>query len=166
LVSSGARKDGYNGPVDNPKNPGFYYFDGIQWIYPSYFKSGTIKFNVLDAIFDQTNNTDVFFTNYNVDAGHGIYKLKYNSTAKDFDFTKYYDLDEPTIWNRRPVGFSYDDQNNLVAAVAFSDGNIPAWPFMIGEPIIFIKNNNSHKQWNATTFILPRSFLGSIATIE
>lgn len=129
LVSSGARKDGYNGPVDNPKNPGFYYFDGIQWIYPSYFKSGTIKFNVLDAIFDQTNNTDVFFTNYNVDAGHGIYKLKYNSTAKDFDFTKYYDLDEPTIWNRRPVGFSYDDQNNLVAAVAFSDGKYPGMAF-------------------------------------
>lgn len=120
LVSSGSRIDGFNGPVDNPRNPGFYYFDGMQWIYPSYFKSGTVKFNVLDAIFDQTNNTDLFFTNYNVNAGHGIYKLKYNSSSKDFDFTKYYDLDEPTIWNRRPVGFAYDDMNNLFATLGFS----------------------------------------------
>jgi len=120
LVSSGARIDGFNGAVDNPKNPGFYYFDGMQWIYPSYFKSGTMKFNVLDAIFDQTNNTDLFFTNYNVSNGHGIYKLKYNSTLKDFDFTKYYDLDEPSIWLRRPVGFAYDDLNNLFATIGFS----------------------------------------------
>ncbi len=120
LVSTGARIDGFNGAADNPKNPGFYYFDGMQWIYPSYFKSGTMKFNVLDAIFDQTNNTDLFFTNYNVSAGHGIYKLKYNSTSKDFDFTKYYDLDEPSIWLRRPVGFTYDDQNNLFATIGFS----------------------------------------------
>jgi hypothetical protein len=120
LVSTGARIDGFNGPADNPKNPGFYYFDGMQWIYPSYFKSGTIKFNVLDAIFDQTNNTDLFFTNYNVNAGHGIYKLKYNSTSKDFDFTKYYDLDEPSIFLRRPVGFTYDDMNNLFATIGFS----------------------------------------------
>lgn len=120
LVSSGARIDGFNGAVSNPKNPGFYYFDGMQWIYPSYFKSGTMKFNVLDAIFDQTNNTDLFFTNYNVSDGHGIYKLKYNSTLKDFDFTKYYDLSEPSIWLRRPVGFAYDDSNNLFATVGFS----------------------------------------------
>ncbi|UMQ41250.1 hypothetical protein MKS83_17880 [Chryseobacterium sp. Y16C] len=120
LVSSGARIDGFNGAADNPKNPGFYYFDGMQWIYPSYFKSGTMKFNVLDAIFDQTNNTDLFFTNYNVSTGHGIYKLKYNSTLKDFDFTKYYDLDEPSIWLRRPVGFAYDDLNNLFATIGFS----------------------------------------------
>lgn len=120
LVSSGARIDGFNGAVDNPKNPGFYYFDGMQWIYPSYFKSGAMKFNVLDAIFDQTNNTDLFFTNYNVSSGHGIYKLKYNSTSKDFDFTKYYDLDEPSIWLRRPVGFAYDDLNNLFATIGFS----------------------------------------------
>ncbi|WEK69571.1 MAG: hypothetical protein P0Y62_17340 [Candidatus Chryseobacterium colombiense] len=120
LVSSGARIDGFNGAADNPKNPGFYYFDGMQWIYPSYFKSGAMKFNVLDAIFDQTNNTDLFFTNYNVSSGHGIYKLKYNSTSKDFDFTKYYDLDEPSIWLRRPVGFAYDDMNNLFATIGFS----------------------------------------------
>ncbi len=120
LVSSGARIDGFNGAADNPKNPGFYYFDGMQWIYPSYFKSGAMKFNVLDAIFDQTNNTDLFFTNYNVSTGHGIYKLKYNSTLKDFDFTKYYDLDEPSIWLRRPVGFAYDDLNNLFATIGFS----------------------------------------------
>jgi len=120
LVSSGARIDGFNGAANNPKNPGFYYFDGMQWIYPSYFKTGTMKFNVLDAIFDQTNNTDLFFTNYNVNTGHGIYKLKYNSTSKDFDFTKYYDLDESDIFLRRPVGFTYDDSNNLFATIGFS----------------------------------------------
>jgi hypothetical protein len=120
LVSSGSRIDGFNGAADNPKNPGFYYFDGMQWVYPSYFKSGAIKFNVLDAIFDQSNNTDLFFTNYNVNDGHGIYKLKYNSTLKDFDFTKYYDLDESNIFLRRPVGFAYDDSNNLFATIGFS----------------------------------------------
>lgn len=120
LVSSGSRIDGFNGAADNPKNPGFYYFDGMQWVYPSYFKSGAIKFNVLDAIFDQSNNTDLFFTNYNVNDGHGIYKLKYNSTLKDFDFTKYYDLGESNIFLRRPVGFAYDDSNNLFATIGFS----------------------------------------------
>lgn len=120
LISSGSRIDGFNGAADNPKNPGFYYFDGMQWVYPSYFKSGAIKFNVLDAIFDQSNNTDLFFTNYNVNDGHGIYKLKYNSTLKDFDFTKYYNLDEPNIFLRRPVGFAYDDSNNLFATIGFS----------------------------------------------
>ncbi|MCA6068615.1 T9SS type A sorting domain-containing protein [Chryseobacterium sp. RG1] len=129
LVSSGARVGGFNESIDNPKNPGFYYFNGMEWVYPSYFKGSSTKFNVLDAIADPANPNDIFFTNYSNSPGQGIYKMKYNTTNKDFDFTKLYTVGADGILDRRPVGFAYDDQNNLVADLAYSEGKYPGMAF-------------------------------------
>lgn len=129
LVSSGARIGGFNEATNNPKNPGFYYFNGMEWIYSSYFKGSSTKFNVLDAIADPANTSDVFFTNYSTATGQGIYRMKYNDTNKDFDFKKLYTVGAAGVFDRRPVGFAYDDQNNLVAALAYSEGKYPGMAF-------------------------------------
>lgn len=123
LVSSGGRSDGFNLGLNNPKNPGFYYFNGMEWIYSSYFIGSTTSFNVLDAIADPVNTTDFYFTNYNNAPGYGIYKMKYNAGSKDFDFVKRYDLNAPNQYLHRPVGFTYDDQNNLYATIGFTADN-------------------------------------------
>lgn len=122
LVSSGGREARYNTVLLNPKNPGFYFFNGLEWIYPSMFVGSTTQFNVLDAIANPSNTDEVFFNNYNNNVGHGAYKMKYNSGSKDFDLVKYYDLGSPNNFARRPVGFAYDDQNNLFATMSFMDG--------------------------------------------
>jgi len=120
LVSTGGRGNRFNTPTSNPKNPGFYYFDGMQWVYSSYFTSGTKVFNVLDAIANPTDSNEVFFTNYVFSPDQGVYKMKYNSANKDFEFVKQYNLGATSIYYTRPVGFTYDDQNNLFVTVAFT----------------------------------------------
>ncbi|WP_172283825.1 hypothetical protein [Chryseobacterium sp. LAM-KRS1] len=129
LVSTGGREARFNTPISNPRNPGFYYFNGMQWIYSSYFIGQTQSFNILDAVADPSNLDEVYFTNY-VYGGQGIYKMKYNSTNKDFDFTKYYSLSPPNNFAYRPVGLTYDDQNNLFATVGFMDnGSMAIVPY-------------------------------------
>ena len=120
LVSTGARGNRYNTPVFNSRNPGFYYFSGTEWIYPSYFVNNTTRFNVLDVVSDPANPDDIFFTNYNNTTGRGIYKMKYNAGSKDFTFVKKYDLGTNDSFTRRPVGLTFDDSNNLFASIAFS----------------------------------------------
>jgi len=137
LVSSGGREGGFNTGLVNPKNPGFYYFNGTEWIYSSYFNGNTTVFNVLDAIADPVNANEFFFTNYNNAPGHGIYKMKYNAGSKDFEFVKKYGLDaiDPSLplndFLNRPVGFAVDDQNNLFSSLAFagSNGATPAFAY-------------------------------------
>lgn len=119
LVSSGGRESRFNTPLANAKNPGFYYFDGVQWIYPSYFVNTSKVFNVLDVTANPSDNTEVFFANYTFSPEHGIHKMKYNPSTKDFDFVNYYDLETPSIYFSRPVGLTYDDQNNLYASISF-----------------------------------------------
>lgn len=129
LISSGGREARYNTPLPNPKNPGFYYFNGMQWIYPSYFTGKSAAFNVLDAVANPASPDEVYFTNYTY-GGQGIYKMKYNSANKDFDFTKYYSLNPPNLYAYRPVGLTYDDQNNLFATVGFMDtGSMAIVPY-------------------------------------
>lgn len=122
LVSSGSRLNRYNQPGENPKKPGFYYFNGSEWIYPSYFIGKTFPINVLDAVMNPADNSEVFFTNYTVGA-QGVYKMKYNPGNKDFDLSKYYDMGAPSIYYRRPVGFAFDNQNNIFVSVGFHDGS-------------------------------------------
>lgn len=122
LVSTGIRANGYNDPQINPKNPGFYYFTGTEWLYPSIFKGSSTVFNVIDAFPDPANTADVFFSNYNYAAGYGIYKMKYNSGSKDFDFVKLYDLAAVDPYMNRPVGFTSDEQNNIFSTVSFYNG--------------------------------------------
>ncbi|CAD7801078.1 hypothetical protein CHRY9390_00725 [Chryseobacterium aquaeductus] len=134
LVSSGGRADAFNISLSNPKNPGFYFYNGSEWIYSSYFLGNTTTFNILDVIADPVNTNEYFFTNYNNAPGHGIYKMKYNSGSKDFEFVKRYSLDaiDPSLplnnFLNRPVGFAADDQNNLFASIAFAGdtGILPA----------------------------------------
>ncbi len=120
LVSSGARTNRFNDPVNNPRNPGFYYFNGMQWIYPSYFIGSTKGFNVLDVIANPADNNEIFFTNYVFSGDHGVYRMKYNPTSKDFDFAKQYDLSPISIYYSRATGFAFDDKNNLFLSIATS----------------------------------------------
>lgn len=120
LVSTGGRENRFNTAVNNPKNPGFYYFNGMEWIYPSYFIGNTTRFNVLDVVSDPASPDDVFFTNYTTAAGRGVYKMKYNAASKDFTFTKNYALGTNDIYARRAVGMAFDDANNLFVTIAFS----------------------------------------------
>lgn len=120
LVSTGSRVNNFNEGFNNARNPGFYYFTGTEWVYPSYFVGSSTSFNVLDAIADPNNLSEVFFTNYNTAPGFGVYKMKYNAASKDFDFVKRYELDATNPFMNRPVGFAYDDQNNLFASLGFA----------------------------------------------
>ncbi|KFF20091.1 T9SS type A sorting domain-containing protein [Chryseobacterium sp. JM1] len=123
LVSSGSRINRFNQVALNPKNPGFYYFNGSEWIYSSFFVGNTTtRFNVLDAVVNPTDTNEVFFTNYlGTAGGEGVYRMKYNATNKDFEFVKYY------TGTFRPVGFASDNQNNLFVSIAFNSGNPTIW---------------------------------------
>lgn len=122
LVSSGSRINRFNQVALNPKNPGFYYFNGSEWIYSSFFIGSTGKFNVLDAVINPTDPNEVFFTNYlGTAGGEGVYRMKYNATSKDFEFVKYY------TGTFRPVGFASDSQNNLFVSISFNVGNPTIW---------------------------------------
>lgn len=122
LVSTGARAERYNMPVNNPKRPGFYYFNGTEWIYPSYFKTFSGTLNVLDAILNPIDNSEVLFANYALSGTQGIYKLKYNASSKDFDFVKRYSV-QAVGGERRAVGLTTDSQNNIFAAFAYNAGS-------------------------------------------
>ncbi|WP_185113789.1 hypothetical protein [Chryseobacterium sp. Leaf405] len=133
LVSTGSRAGRFNVALINPKNPGFYYYNGTGWVYPSYFLGNTTKFNVLDVVSDPVNPNDIFFTNYNDNTGRGIYKMKYDDGSKDFTFTKYYDLGTTNTNTRRPVGFAFDESNNLFLSMSFSgEGSAPGGYTAIG----------------------------------
>jgi hypothetical protein len=133
LVSTGARAGRFNTVLVNPKNPGFYYYNGMQWIYPSYFIGNTARFNVLDAVADPVNVNDVFFTNYSDAANRGVYKMKYDDGSKDFTFTKYYDLGTSSSTTRRPVGFAFDESNNMFLSMSFSgEGAAPGGYTAVG----------------------------------
>jgi hypothetical protein len=121
LISSGARTDRYNGPAFNPKKPGFYYFTGAEWVYPSFFVGNPNPVNVLDAVLNPSDPSEVFFANYTVGA-QGVYRMKYNPTNKDFDLVKHYDLGNTNQYYSRPVGFTMDDRNNFYVSVSFYDG--------------------------------------------
>lgn len=119
LVSTGGREGRFNTAINNPKNPGFYYFNGMEWIYPSYFVGNTTGFNVLDVVSDPANPDDIFFTNYVTTAERGVYKMKYNASTKDFTFVKNYNFGTNAL-ARRAVGLAFDDVNNLFVTIAFS----------------------------------------------
>ncbi|GEJ45582.1 T9SS type A sorting domain-containing protein [Chryseobacterium sp. ON_d1] len=121
LVSTGARANNYNEPAINPKKPGFYYFNGTEWIYPSFFINNPKQINVLDATISPFTNNEVFFANYTM-FDNGVYRMKYNATSKDFELVKYYNLGAQPYY-RRPVGFAGDSQSNFFVSFGFNDGN-------------------------------------------
>lgn len=122
-VSTGGREGRYNSPISPRPDLGFYFYDGRQWVYPSYFLNNPIVFNTLDVIASPVNYKEVFTANYNQTTGQGIYRFTYNESKKDFDFVKYYSFSTSFVYNR-PVGFTYDDQNNLIGSMAFTGTEI------------------------------------------
>ncbi|WP_312078247.1 hypothetical protein [Chryseobacterium sp.] len=127
LVSTGGRRDEFNGPLENPRRPGFYYFNGVEWSYPSYFGLANYATNILDVFPDPADPSQIFVTRYCITPEMGIYRMKYNSSSKDYDVVKFYNLGAPNIYVHRPVGFTSDEQNNVYASVSFS-GDTGAYP--------------------------------------
>lgn len=119
-VSTGNRGERYNTALPSPLNLGFYHYTGTEWVYPSYFRTSGFGFNVMDVVANPADLTEVFFTNYSQQVGQGTYKMKYNSTSKDFDFVKVYTTGSGPSYGR-PVGLAFDDKNNLYGSVAFLD---------------------------------------------
>ena len=119
-VSSGSRKDRYNSAQPDPRNLGFYYFNGNEWLYASYFsQEDTPRMNVLDAVANPLDHNEVFFTNYSQSNGQGIYRMIYDQTSKDFVFSKYFNTSEIGVNYNRPVGCTFDTRNQLFCTVAF-----------------------------------------------
>lgn len=106
VISSGNRSS-YNNPVVS--NLGYYHFDGTSWNYPQFFLSGSMSFNVLDAVINPAKPTEIFFVNYvfNDNSG-GIFKMNNN------EFVKGYITNEGSRY--RVSGLVFDEKNQLFVA--------------------------------------------------
>lgn len=118
-VGTGLTADDYNFPLPDPKNLGFYFYTGSEWIYPSYFKNNPIQFNIMDAIGNPKDYKETFFNNYIFSDKQGFYKMMYDEAKKDFDLIKFYPTTTSVVVYNRPVGFTFDDNNNLFATLSF-----------------------------------------------
>lgn len=104
-ISTGGR-DAYNQPIF--RDLGYYHFDGGKWNYPDYFVNNPINFNVLDAVANPSNPSEVFFANYSFSNGEkGIYKMENNV------FKKVYKNNDSHPAYNRPIGITFDENNNL-----------------------------------------------------
>lgn len=103
---------------------GFYFYNGSEWIYPSFFKenASNIYFNILDVAGNPLNYKQTFFANYSREAGQGFYKLEYDDINKDFSLTpRYYDTNygdvlkpqSADLARNRPSGLAFDEKGNL-----------------------------------------------------
>ncbi len=117
-ISSGARRDRYNGGQPDAANLGFYHFDGMQWVYPTLFMENTdTVFNVLDVVSNPSDRDEVFFANYSEKPGQGVYRMKYDVSAKDFSLQKFYPTSTNHSYNR-PTGFAFDQNNILFGSIS------------------------------------------------
>lgn len=117
-VSSGNRDAD---PIATPSKPneqkiGYYHYDGTKWNYPQFFVSNsTILFNILDVVPDPSDPTTVYFTNFFANgpapAEKGVYKMQNN------EFVKRYNFNNGSAYYYRPVGLTFDEQNNLFCSV-------------------------------------------------
>ncbi|MFC6268228.1 hypothetical protein HNQ03_001419 [Chryseobacterium sp. 16F] len=107
----------YNGPIY--RDFGYYHFDGTKWIYPQYFVNNPILFNVMDVVPNPSNPSQVFFTNHNFAGDKGIYKMENDAFVK-----RYKSNDASNNYLNRPIGLTYDENNNLFATV-FAIENSP-----------------------------------------
>ncbi|MCW3162429.1 type IX secretion system anionic LPS delivery protein PorZ [Chryseobacterium oryctis] len=109
-------KVGYNDPTPG-RNIGYYHFDGSKWIYPDYFANNPIQFNILDVVPNPSNPSEVFFTNHiHALNQKGIYKME------DDAFKKVYKNNDSAPNLNRITGLTFDENNNLFAAVCFIEG--------------------------------------------
>lgn len=111
---------------------GFYFYNGSEWIYPSYFRNNpNTYFNILDVAGNPLDYRKTFFANYNMDAGQGFYQMEYDDRRKDFSLKKYYAEGQNNNSFNRAAGLAFDEQGNLFATIAYSnedkDGNFPRY---------------------------------------
>lgn len=121
-VSSGTLTGRYYEPISTQEtNLGFYFFNGSEWVYPSFFKNNKMRFNITDVIGNPSNYQEVFVSNFTRASGQGFYRFNYNPQSKDFDLEpKFYSI-SPNVSYNRPIGFTFDDKNNLFATSMASE---------------------------------------------
>lgn len=122
LVSSGARGNNLAAPIFMNPNRGFYYFDGSDWIFPSFFKNNPARYNIIDAVSNPLDLSETFIASYNGygDVNNGFLQFNYNSVSKDFEFVKLHNLNRRT-WG---VGLEYDEKGNLFGTSQMDEKNI------------------------------------------
>lgn len=124
-LSTGNRTNRFNDAAPHPLNLGFYHYTGSEWVYPSYFKTSGMLFNVMDVAANPADTDEVFFTNFIPSGSQGVYKMKYNATAKDYEFINVYKTGQDVYYNR-PMGLLFDDKNNLYGSISFLTLENPA----------------------------------------
>ncbi|MBD8019003.1 type IX secretion system anionic LPS delivery protein PorZ [Kaistella pullorum] len=124
-LSTGNRTNRFNDAAPHPLNLGFYHYTGSEWVYPSYFKTSGMLFNVMDVAANPADTDEVFFTNFIPSGSQGVYKMKYNASAKDYEFVNVYKTGQDVYFNR-PMGLVFDDKNNLYGSIAFLTLENPA----------------------------------------
>lgn len=112
LISSGGR-DAYDTPVFN--NFGYYHFNGINWVYPNFFKTFPGPLNVMDAVMNPAKPSEIFFVNWTpIDGQKGIYRMENDEYKNIYASTG--------NWLNRVAGLTFDENNQLfVSSAANSD---------------------------------------------
>lgn len=124
-LSTGNRTNRFNDAAPHPLNLGFYHYTGSEWIYPSFFKTSGFAFNVMDVAANPADTDEVFFTNFIPSGSQGVYKMKYNASAKDYEFINVYKTGQDVYFNR-PMGLVFDEKNNLYGSISFLTLENPA----------------------------------------
>lgn len=110
VIASGGKNENLD-PITN-RNLGYYHFDGTKWNYPQLFINFPGNLNVLDAVINPSQSSEVFFFNYAFDIGvKGIYKMDNNQ------FVKKYATDDQYL--NRVGGLAFDENSQLFASVAY-----------------------------------------------
>lgn len=110
VIASGGKNENLD-PITN-RNLGYYHFDGTKWNYPQLFINFPGNLNVLDAVINPSQSSEVFFYNYAFDIGvKGIYKMDNNQ------FVKKYATDDQFL--NRVGGLAFDENSQLFASVAY-----------------------------------------------
>ncbi|MDR2205147.1 MAG: T9SS type A sorting domain-containing protein [Flavobacteriaceae bacterium] len=160
VISTGVRT-AYNDPVNS--GLGYYHFNGTQWIYPDFFLTNPPPLNILDAVINPSNPSEIFFTNYVFNlANKGIYKM--NNDV----FVKKYLSNVGSAVTDRIVGLTFDENNQLFASGTFLGDS----PYKLGyfyynaSSDDFIRNeviiaNGAQKPFASNGFLyIPAPFFG------
>jgi hypothetical protein len=117
VISTGGR-DAFNTPIY--RNLGYYHFNGTKWIYPDYFRNPPSLLNVLDAVINPANLSQIFFVNFTpIDGFKGVIKMENDQ------FVKVYANTSTDGWLNRVGGLTYDENNQLfVSASALESDKI------------------------------------------
>ena len=114
VVSTGSR-DAFLVPSELSSKLGYYHFDGTKWIHPEMFRNPTTKYNVMDAVINPVDPTEIFFTSYyDFEGQKGIYKMKNDVLVKKYG--------EGITTTGFVNGLTYDSNNQLFVATSQLEG--------------------------------------------